>query len=126
MPCDNGPRHTGSTAPMPPSAFVLGVDAGSSGGMLAGFREWLIVRLNHGNNLVWTALVRHPAPGGFVHPLTPEADAAAVATLFQLLDEFLEVRERHGGPLKIYGAYQTWLNTQSWYHPDPSPPDQIS
>ncbi|MFC5201044.1 hypothetical protein [Streptomyces kaempferi] len=91
----------------------------------AGFREWLIVRLNHGNNLVWTAFIRHLFPGGFGHPLTPEADVAAVATLFQLL-EFLEVRDRRDGPLKIYGAYQTWLNAQSWYHPDPSPPDQIS
>ncbi|MEU9992747.1 hypothetical protein AB0E10_39335 [Streptomyces sp. NPDC048045] len=48
-----------------------------------------------------------------MHQLIPEADAAAVATLFQLLDEFLEVRDRRDGPLKIYGAYQTWLNAQS-------------
>ncbi|GGX73159.1 hypothetical protein [Streptomyces anandii] len=77
-------------------------------------------------NLVWTALMRHLPPGGFVHSLTPEADAAAVATLFQVLDAFLEVCGRRDGPLKIYGAYQTWLNAQSWYHPYPSPPDQIS
>lgn len=108
------------------TAFVLGCDAGSSNGMLAGFREWLVVRLDHGNNLAWLALVRHLAPGGFVHPLTPEADTAAVGTLFQLLDEFLELREGRDGPLKIYSAYQAWLNAQNWYHPDPSPTDQIN
>jgi hypothetical protein len=108
------------------TAFVLGCDAGSSNGMLAGFREWLIVRLDHGNNLAWPALVRHLAPNGFVHPLTPEADTAAVGALFQLLNEFLELREGRDGPLKIYGAYQAWLNAQNWYHPDPSPTDQIN
>lgn len=74
--------------------------------MLADFREWLVVRPDHGNNLTWPALVRHLAPNGFVHPLTPEADSAAVGALFQLLDEFLELREGRDGPLKIYGAYQ--------------------
>jgi hypothetical protein len=97
------------------SAFVLGCDAGSCGGMLTGFREWLIVRLGTGNNLAWTGLNLHLAPGGFVHPLTSEADVAAVTTLFDLLDEFMEQRERHDGLLAIYGEYQSWLNTQTWY-----------
>lgn len=103
------------------SAFVLGCDAGSSGGMLTGFREWLIVRLGTGNNLAWTALIRHLTPGGLVHPLTAETDAAAVSTLFDLLDEFLEQRERRDGLLTIYSAYQSWLNTQSWHDQTPSP-----
>ncbi|GGV36354.1 hypothetical protein GCM10010245_57930 [Streptomyces spectabilis] len=60
-----------------------------------------------------------------MHPLTPEADAAAT-TLFQLLDEFLEVRDRSDGPLKIYGAFQTWLNAQSWCCSDPLLPDQAN
>ncbi|MGW1506623.1 hypothetical protein ACWCQW_50885 [Streptomyces mirabilis] len=40
----------------------------NNGGMCAGFREWRIVRLDHGNNLAWSALVRHLAPNDFVHP----------------------------------------------------------
>jgi hypothetical protein len=38
-------------------AFILGCDAGTSGILLSGFREWLIVRLHDGNNLSWPALV---------------------------------------------------------------------
>lgn len=98
------------------TAFVLGCDAGSSGGMLTGFREWLIARLGNGNNLAWPALIRHLTPAGFTHPLTPEAGAEAVTTLFQLLEEFLEQREQPDSLFKIYTSYQSWLNTQSWYH----------
>lgn len=108
------------------TAFVLGCDAGSSGGMLTGFREWLIVRLGHGNNLTWPALVRHLTPDGWTHPLTPEADAQAVTTLFQLLEEFLEQREQPDSLFKIYIAYQAWLNTQSWHHLETLEPDQTS
>lgn len=32
------------------TAFVLGLDAGTSGSMLTGFREWLVVRLNRDHN----------------------------------------------------------------------------
>lgn len=103
------------------NAFVLGCDAGSFGGMLTGFREWLIVRLGNGNNLGWPALVRHLAPGGWVPPLTAEADVAAVTTLFELLDEFMEKREHPDGLLTIYSDYQSWLNTQSWHRKPPAP-----
>jgi hypothetical protein len=108
------------------TAYVLGCDAGSSGAILTGFREWLIVRPGSGSNLAWPALIRHLTPQGRTHPLTPDADAAAVTTLFQLLDEFLEQCEQPDSLLKIYAAYQTWLNTQSCYHPETPEPDQIS
>jgi hypothetical protein len=108
------------------TAFVLGCDAGSSGGMLTGFREWLVVRLDNGNNLSWPALIRHLAPQGWTHPLTPGADAEAVTALFDLLEEFLEQREQRDSLFKIYTAYQEWLKTQSWHHPEPPQPDQAS
>jgi len=108
------------------TAYVLGCDAGSSGGILTGFREWLIVRLGSGSNLAWPALIRHLTPQDRTHPLTPDADAAAVTTLFQLLDEFMEQREQPDSLFKIYTAYQTWLNTQSWYHLETPEPDQAS
>jgi hypothetical protein len=108
------------------TAYVLGCDAGSSGGILTGFREWLIVRLGSGSNLAWPALIRHLTPQDRTHPLTPDADAAAVTTLFQLLDEFMEQREQPDSLFKIYTAYQAWLNTQSWYHLETPEPDQAS
>ncbi len=39
-------------------AFVDGYDAATQRGLLVGFREWLIVKLDGGSNLVWSALVR--------------------------------------------------------------------
>ncbi|MFE9123632.1 hypothetical protein [Streptomyces sp. NPDC007172] len=32
------------------TAFILGLDASTSGSMLTGFREWLVVRLNRDHN----------------------------------------------------------------------------
>ncbi|MGW7343099.1 hypothetical protein [Streptomyces sp. NPDC054854] len=45
------------------TAFLLGLDAGSSWSMLTGFQEWLVVRLGKGHDLTWPVLVRHLAPG---------------------------------------------------------------
>lgn len=108
------------------TAFVLGCDAGTSWSMLAGFHEWLVVRLGRGQDLTWPALVRHLAPAGWVHPLTPHADIEAVATLFQLLGEFLDQREQPDSLARIFRDYQSWLNTQSWYHFETAGTDQIN
>ncbi|OPC76773.1 hypothetical protein B4N89_45695 [Embleya scabrispora] len=107
------------------TAFVLGCDAGSSWGMLTGFHEWLVTRLGKGHDLTWPVLVRHLTPAGWVHPLTPHADIEAVATLFQLLAEFLDQREQPDGLAEIFRTYQSWLNTQSWHHFETPPPNQI-
>lgn len=98
------------------TAFLLGLDAGSSWSMLTGFQEWLVVRLGKGHDLTWPVLVRHLAPGGWVHPLSAPADTAAVTTLHQLLGEFLTTRERPDGLARIFSDYQSWALTQDWYH----------
>lgn len=95
--------------------FITGYDAAHDWRALGGFREMLIPRLGRGDNLTWTALVRHLAPGGWADPPTPEADAAATETLFELLDEFLARASQHGGLLRIYEDYLTWLKAQDWY-----------
>ena len=95
--------------------FITGYDAAHNWSALNGFREMLIPRLDRGDNLTWVALVRHLAPGGWSDPLTPEADAAATETLFELLDEFLARSTQHGGLLRIYEDYLTWLKAQDWY-----------
>jgi hypothetical protein len=107
----------GSYASM--TAFVLGADAATSGSILTGFREWLVVRLDGGNNLAWTALVRDLTPSGFVRSSSVENEASSVATLFDLLDEFMDQRDRVDGLLRIFNAYQSWLNAQDAHHPDP-------
>ncbi|WP_189316887.1 hypothetical protein [Streptomyces brasiliensis] len=98
------------------TAFILGLDAGSSWSMLTGFQEWLVVRLGKGHDLTWPVLVRHLAPGGWSHPLSTQADAAAVTALYQLIGEFFTTREQPDGLARIFRTYQTWAITQDWYH----------
>jgi len=101
-------------------AFILGCDVGTSGILLSGFREWLIVRLGDGNNLSWTGLVQkiidaeHVGQGEEESPKS-DTDAQRFDWLFQLLDEFLDQREKRDGMIRIYGRYIEWLKEQSWF-----------
>jgi hypothetical protein len=97
------------------TAFVLGLDAGGSWNMLTGFQEWLVVRLGQGHDLTWPLLVRHLTPEGWTHPLTKQADAAAVITLHRLLGDFFTAREQPDGLGGIFRDYQSWKITQDWY-----------
>ncbi|MCX5497935.1 TniQ family protein [Streptomyces sp. NBC_00053] len=119
-------RHglDGSFATM--TAFVLGLDAGNSWNMLSGFQEWLVVRLGRGHDLTWPVLIRHLTPGGWVHPLTAQADTEAVITLHRLLGEFFDAREQPNGLAKIFRDYQEWLTTQAWHQFGTAEPDQIT
>lgn len=97
------------------TAFILGLDAGTSWNMLTGFQEWLVIRLDHGHDLTWPVLIRHLAPGGWIHPLTPHAEAEAVTTLYRLLREYFDQREQPDGLAVIFKNYQSWLANQAWY-----------
>ncbi|TKA10942.1 TniQ family protein [Actinacidiphila oryziradicis] len=108
------------------TAFILGLDAGTSWHMLTGFQEWLVVRLGRGHDMTWAALVRHLAPGGWIHPLTPRAETDAVITLYRLLSEFFHARERPDGLARIFRDYQAWLTTQAWYQFETTEPNQIN
>lgn len=108
------------------SAFILGLDAGTSWNMLTGFQEWLVVRLNRGHDLTWPVLVRHLTPSGWIHPLTPQADGEAIATLYRLLREYFDQREQPDGLSTIFKDYQSWLTTQAWYQFETVETDQIN
>ncbi|GAA4626131.1 hypothetical protein GCM10023196_033110 [Actinoallomurus vinaceus] len=101
-------------------AFILGCDAGTSGILLSGFREWLIVRLNDGNNLSWPGLVLQIISVEFVGQNEEQSDVEAQRfdRLFRLLDEFLEQRDERDGMARIYSHYIEWLNDQSWFCPE--------
>ncbi|MDW5327761.1 hypothetical protein [Plantactinospora sp. KLBMP9567] len=101
------------------TVFIRGCEAGNDRQLLAGFREWLVARCGHGDNLIWEALVLWQAfPDRLPQPeelqADPELNKAAVETLFLLLDEFLQRRAEHGGLAKIFDEYLTWRNAQSW------------
>jgi hypothetical protein len=79
--------------------FLNGYDFGvqrAGGRGFNGIRDWLLDRLGHASNLVWTSIVLQIAfPGQDLYPdaLPPEQDEHALSVLFTLLDEFLTERD---------------------------------
>jgi hypothetical protein len=101
-------------------AFVDGYDFALSGGLLVGFREWLIVRVDGADNMAWTELV-------LLTLGDPEAQgeqSELIKGLFRVLEEFMAVRDVYGGLRRIYAAYEKWLQRQDWYKP--TDPDWIA
>ncbi|MFI6482559.1 hypothetical protein ACIBH1_31815 [Nonomuraea sp. NPDC050663] len=89
--------------------FLTGCDAGNEWGLLAGFREWLIMRLGRDSSLVWGALTLQIAfPDGYELPLSQDADRVASGVLFDLLDEFMQARFGANGISEIFNRYSTW------------------
>ncbi|MCP2346775.1 hypothetical protein [Nonomuraea roseoviolacea] len=111
------------------TTYLAGFHAGSGHTFLDGFREWLIVRVGGGNNLVWEALVFMLAfPGETRRSLharmDDERNAVVVRTLFDALERFLDDRDgRLGGKDMIRADYETWLSRQSWSRPSHRPSD---
>ncbi|MFF4502914.1 hypothetical protein [Streptomyces sp. NPDC001401] len=81
----------------PTAMLVLGIDVGTSGRLLAGFREWLLARKGEESSFMWIPLVLEDAfPGtGIRHwkSLAESQQQPAVDHLFALLIEFLTERE---------------------------------
>lgn len=103
------------------TVFVRGCEAGNDWQLLTGFREWLVTRVGGGDNLIWEALVLRLAFPEQSHGPTREELAkdsvinnAAVERLFELLDEFLQLRAEHGGVAKIFDEYWRWRRAQPW------------
>jgi hypothetical protein len=109
-------------------AFLQGFDLACNGGVLLGFREWLIVRLGSGNNLAWSELVLRCTFPDAENPsqrlLQPGGQQHAVALLFGLLEEFYQERDTPQGLRRIYLRYQRWLQDQEWY--GSSSPDYLA
>ena len=73
-------------------AFLVGYDKALQGSLLAGFRDWLVVRTNGRSNLVFPWLVlEYAAPHADHESLTPEQERLAMDALFDLLDEYLSL-----------------------------------
>ena len=119
--CGRTSMYVGSESYEAVVAFLGGFDFARDGGPLGGFREWLVVRVDGGNNLVWEQLVLLAAfpeqawaeRGTF----SDEANKSAIAALERLLLEFLAVREE-SGLRRIYLDHENWLRRQDWYAPD--------
>jgi len=99
-------------------AFVEGFDAATNHGLLVGFREWLVLRLNGGDNLSWSELLLMIDPSERLGTPSAATGEARVAFLFATLEEFVAERERRGGIRSIFVRYDDWLRAQEWYGPD--------
>ena len=101
------------------SALVIGYDLACEGGVLAGFREWLIPRVDTGNNLAWPELVLRVAFPDAVDPreavrASSVTERHAIDTLFGLVGEFDDLRSK-SGLKQIFHDYELWLSRQDWY-----------
>ena len=105
------------------AAFVLGYDAACQGGLLEGFREWLLLRRGAISNRWWPALVLEEAFPSAPSPVDelsrdPRAERQAVEKLFALIREFDALRNEREGLKNIFAAFQdlekktedTWLS----------------
>jgi hypothetical protein len=99
------------------AAFIGGFDLATNGGLLLGFREWLIVKLGYASNLAWPALALRLI-------FHANNQKRAVAELFDSLEAFLQERQAPDGLRRIILAYQEWLKRQDWY--GPSSPEWIA
>ncbi len=100
-------------------AFLLGYDQAYAGEILAGFREWLIVKNDGANNLAWSALVlelafpEEPVPRQAMSN-SADNERRAIEILFDLVTEFIEKKDRSGLEA-ILRSYQEWLARQELY-----------
>lgn len=92
-------------------AFIQGCDSACYGGILAGFREWLVVKLGWGNNFSWSALARNIVR----NELPDECEDQDVERLFALLEEFWDAREVYGGLQKMFVTHDEWVKQQDWH-----------
>jgi hypothetical protein len=95
-------------------AYLDGFTRAQHGGPLLGFREWLVVRHNGGNNLHWAALADQllspvPKMGS-----TENQQGAQIQALGKLITEYLGYRSANG-ITKVYYEYGKWLLRQRWY-----------
>ncbi|MER7820463.1 hypothetical protein [Streptomyces sp. NPDC096153] len=95
----------------PTAMLLLGFDLARDGGLLRGFREWLIVRKGEPSSAVWYALVfQESLPGVSLRNwghLEPEQDQRAVDHLFSLVLEFLDVRDDSDSLARMYAEYHS-------------------
>ncbi|MFJ4784357.1 hypothetical protein [Streptomyces sp. NPDC088794] len=97
----------------PTAMFLEGFDMASSGGLLRGFTEWLVVRGGECSSLHWHVLVLQRALPEFefrgwkhLGPLHPDQDREATESLLSLVLEFLDVRDDPRQLAQMYTQYE--------------------
>lgn len=97
-------------------ALVQGLSYGHPG-LLTGFQEFLVLKLDDGDNLGWPTLVKRIALSAAA-PVDASADEqATIDAAFNLLDEFL-AETRGTDASAILREHLLWKQRQPWYDVD--------
>ena len=103
-------------------AFIDGFDAACNGGLLLGFREWLIPRIDGPRDVHWIRMVLKlcflEEMDAHRQPDEPSATLHALSSLRILLHDFYSERDDIDGMHRILLRYDGWLQKQEWYHPE--------
>ncbi len=105
------------------AAFLIGFDEARDGEVLAGFREWLVMKAGAGNNFGWPELVvrlAYPEPGSRPRVLPGNDQAFLVKLLFESLQDFWHDRESAQGPDEIRRRHSEWLRAQDRHQEVPA------
>ena len=95
------------------AAFIQGFDTACNGGVLLGFREWMLMKLDSGNNLSWFALAKLlEATRRHLDEIQVADERSSVEFLIALLSEFSAERDGPNGLRGIYVRYQAWIQNQ--------------
>lgn len=98
--------------------FFLGYDHALGGAVLAGFDEWLALRLGRGSNQAWPILVLYLVFPAVPSPLElfgggksdSRVNEVAIQGLFALLEEFHRVVPSRAELLKLLASHEDWRN----------------
>lgn len=95
-------------------AYIDGMNLVYEGILLEGFREWLIVNNNFGNNLCWSLIIlKSQFPEKSLEEIDNDKDAnqILVRKTFDMLLEFLKYRDSKGLE-NVFSIYKKWLSQQ--------------
>lgn len=92
-------------------AILDGYDQGHSNGLLAGFREWLVIQGDGWDNMYWTGLVRVRLRKRDDLKHDMEQNHEMIRSLGNLLAEFFQYR-RSVGITKLHSDYEQWRSKQ--------------
>jgi len=98
-------------------AYLNGFDDGRDGGPLIGFKPWLVVRQDGGDNLAWVGLVMAEAlesPRPEIEQLSAEQNRQCIEKLGEILAQFFADRSRRT-VTAILHDYAKWLLRKKWY-----------
>ncbi|MFG2167839.1 hypothetical protein [Micromonospora chersina] len=92
-------------------AFVGGCNQATAGTLLTALQPWLVRHAGCLDNHVWWSIVAHLTRTHRSQELPRHGahlGARTVETLFDLLDEFLELRDERDSLNRIFAAHEQW------------------